>query len=137
VFTAAERAIPHVAEWIDPARSRPIGPVRPGAGFNNSYRGQVDVTGALGLPGLVAVGDAVCTTTPLAGRGVALALLQAHRLVTLVDAHPGDPEAVALALEEWCTSHIRPWFDDHVYSDADRVRRRRQSTSPGPCRPTW
>ena len=123
VFSAAERMIPHVAEWIDPARSRPIGPVRPGAGFNNSYRGQLDAAGAPALPGLIAVGDAVCTTTPLAGRGVALSLLQAHRLVDLVQTHPGDPAAVALALEDWCTAHIRPWFDDHLYTDADRVRR--------------
>ena len=30
---------------------------------------------------MISVGDAVCTTTPLAGRGVTLALMQARALV--------------------------------------------------------
>ena len=73
------RAIPQLAEWIDPARSQPITPVLPGGRMYNSYRGQLDGSGKPVLPGLISVGDAVCTTTPLAGRGVTLALMQARR----------------------------------------------------------
>lgn len=123
VFRAAERAIPHLAAWTDPERSRPISPVYPGAGLRNSYRGQLDSAGRVAVPGLVAVGDAVCTTTPLAGRGVALSLLQARELLAQVEAHPADPEAVALALEDYDAKRIRPWFDDHLHGDADRIRR--------------
>ena len=81
VYEAAVRSIPLLADWIDPDRARPLTPVLPGGRLYNSYRGQLDDGGRPELPGLVAVGDAVCTTTPLAGRGVALAFLQAQALV--------------------------------------------------------
>lgn len=121
VFAAAERAIPHVAEWTDPVRAEPIGPVRSGAGMRNAYQGQLRAGRA--VPGLVALGDAVCTTTPLAGRGVALSFLQIREFLRLMDRHDADTEAVALALHDWCDREIRPWFSDHVHGDADRVRR--------------
>ena len=28
-----------------------------------------------------------------------------------------------MQFDSWCTDNIRPWFDDHRYTDADRVRR--------------
>ena len=28
-----------------------------------------------------------------------------------------------MQFDSWCSIHIRPWFDDHRYADADRVRR--------------
>jgi 2-polyprenyl-6-methoxyphenol hydroxylase-like FAD-dependent oxidoreductase len=118
-FESAVRAIPQLSEWIEPTRSQPITPVLPGGRLYNSYRGQADPAV---LAGLISVGDAVCTTTPLAGRGVALALLQAGELVrTLEDEH--DIASATMRFDEWCTVHIRPWFDDHRYTDADRVRR--------------
>jgi 2-polyprenyl-6-methoxyphenol hydroxylase-like FAD-dependent oxidoreductase len=116
VFEVAVRAVPQLSEWIEPTRSRPITPALPGGRLYNTYRGQAV------LPGLIAVGDAVCTTTPLAGRGVALALMQAGELVRILD----DEREIASAttqFDQWCTDHIRPWFDDHRYTDADRVRR--------------
>jgi hypothetical protein len=71
---------------------------------------------------MIAVGDAVCTTTPLAGRGVSLALLQAQLLVRILD-DERDIDCATIRFDQWCTDHIRPWFDDHRYVDADRVRR--------------
>jgi hypothetical protein len=71
---------------------------------------------------MISVGDAVCTTTPLAGRGVALALLQAGELVRILD-DEHDIASATIEFDQWCTDHIRPWFDDHRYTDADRVRR--------------
>ena len=88
VFESAVRAIPQLAEWIDPARSQPITPVLPGGRMYNSYRGQLDGSGRPVLPGLISVGDAVCTTTPLAGRGVTLALMQARELIRNLDSAP-------------------------------------------------
>jgi 2-polyprenyl-6-methoxyphenol hydroxylase-like FAD-dependent oxidoreductase len=116
VFEAAARAVPQLSEWIEPTRSRPITPVLPGGRLYNTYRGQA------GPAGLISVGDAVCTTTPLAGRGVALALLQAGELVRILD-DEHDIASATTRFDQWCTDHIKPWFDDHRYADADRVRR--------------
>jgi hypothetical protein len=97
--------------------------VLPGGRLYNTYRGQLDAAGAVPVPGLVFVGDQVCTTNPAAGRGVALSLLQARRLVELLDEHGADHEATTRAFDAWCTAAIRPWFDDHVACDTDLTRR--------------
>jgi 2-polyprenyl-6-methoxyphenol hydroxylase-like FAD-dependent oxidoreductase len=123
VFEAVAAAIPGLAEWIDPGRGTPITPVLPGARLHNTYRGQTGEDGRVPLPGLVHLGDAVCTTNPTAGRGIALALRQSRSLVRLLGAHPGDVEAATLAFDAWCAEHVRPWYDDHVYWDADLLRR--------------
>ena len=123
VFAGAVRAIPKLSEWIDPTRSQPITPVLPGGRLYNSYRGQLDDSGRPVLPRLISVGDAVCTTTPLAGRGVTLALLQARELIRTLDEEPHDIETATMQFDRWCLTHIRPWFEDHRYADADRVRR--------------
>jgi 2-polyprenyl-6-methoxyphenol hydroxylase-like FAD-dependent oxidoreductase len=122
-FEAACRAIPALATWTDPDRSEPITPVLPGGRLTNSYQGQRDANGRIALDGLIFVGDAVCTTTPTAGRGVATSLMQAARLLELLDEHPQDLTTCALVLEDWCDSHIQPWFEDHVAMDADQVHR--------------
>lgn len=122
-FDAAVRAIPKLAEWIDCARAQPISRALPGGRLYNTYRGQLDTMGAPVLPGLISVGDSVCTTTPLAGRGVALALMQAHELVGILDRRYPDIDTATTDFDHWCHQHIRPWFDDHRYADADRVRR--------------
>ncbi|MEV6495157.1 FAD-dependent oxidoreductase, partial [Actinoplanes sp. NPDC051633] len=122
-FEAAARAIPALADWVTAERSRPITPVLPGGRLHNTYRGQLDAEGRVGLPGLLHVGDSVCTTNPTAGRGIAIALRQAARLVRFLDEHPGDPAAAALAFDDWCTEQVRPWYADHVYWDADILRR--------------
>jgi 2-polyprenyl-6-methoxyphenol hydroxylase-like FAD-dependent oxidoreductase len=122
VFEAAVGAIPLLAEWIQPEVATPISPVLPGGQLYNSYRRQVE-EGRPVSPGLIAVGDAVCTTTPLAGRGVALAFQQARFLVEAVAAHRGDVDAAAVAFDTWCGERIRPWFEDHVRCDDDRMRR--------------
>lgn len=121
VFEAAVRTIPGLAEWID--RAHPITPVLPGGRLHNSYRRQVGDDGRPVVPGLIAVGDAVCTTSPLAGRGVTLAFRQAQALVELLHRHSHDAAAVAVEFDAWCRDHIHPWFLDHVHSDGDRLRR--------------
>jgi hypothetical protein len=123
VFEGAVKAIPRIAEWTDPRRARPIAPVLPGGKLYNSYRGQVDSEGRLVAPGMISVGDAVCTTTPLAGRGVALALAQAGALLGACDEHGRDTDSATMQFDHWCTENIRPWFDDHRLTDADRLRR--------------
>ena len=123
VFDAAVRAIPQLSEWIDPQRARPITPVLPGGRLYNSYCGQLGDAGGLATPGMISVGDAVCTTTPLAGRGVTLALRQSQALLGALDRNGSDVDSAARQFDEWCTERIRPWFEDHRHADADRLRR--------------
>lgn len=122
-FDNAVRAVPLLREWIDSSRAQPISHALPGGRLYNSYRGQLDATGRPVLPGLISVGDAVCTTTPLAGRGVTLALLQAQELVRILEVHDTDISTATTQFDHWCLRNIRPWFDDHRHTDADRMRR--------------
>jgi hypothetical protein len=122
-FEAVVRSIPQLAAWIDPIRSRPLTPVLPGGRLYNSYRGQLGATGRPALPGLISVGDAVCTTTPLAGRGVTLGFMQACALVGCLDRWGRDIESATTEFDRWCTDNIRPWFTDHLSTDSDRLRR--------------
>lgn len=122
-FDAVAAAVPLLAEWTDPGRARPLTPVLPGGRLRNLYCGQLDAAGRVPLPGLVVAGDAVCTTNPAAGRGVALSLLQVRRLLALLEEHPGDVESATRALDAWCDAAVRPWFDDHVECDAARTAR--------------
>lgn len=115
-FEAACSAIPALAGWTDPTRSTPTSDVMVGGALRNVYRSQ------LHLPGLVTVGDAVATTTPTRGRGVAMAFLQVEALIRLLDAG-ADPLTVAEPFDRWCEEHIEPWVADHVAIDGGMVRR--------------
>jgi hypothetical protein len=115
-FDAACAAIPALAEWTDPVRSVPTSDVLVGGALRNAYRSQ-----AL-LPGLVTVGDAVATTTPTRGRGVAMACLQVGALLKLLDAGT-DPVTLAGPFDAWCDENIRPWVADHIAIDGGMVRR--------------
>ena len=122
-FDAATRAVPALAAWTDPGRSRPITPVLPGGRLYNSYQGQLNGAGRVALDGLIYAGDSVCTTNPAAGRGVTTSLQQARQLIGLLGEHGRDFTSCSLAFDHWCAGHIKPWFDDHVYWDADLIRR--------------
>jgi 2-polyprenyl-6-methoxyphenol hydroxylase-like FAD-dependent oxidoreductase len=121
VFQMAAGAIPNLAPWTDPARFVPISDVRSGSNLANLYRGQRTQTG-IALPGMLFVGDAVCSTNPAAGRGVALGMQQARQMVHLLEDRT-DLAEVATELDEWCETNIRPWFDDHVHWDITELAR--------------
>lgn len=123
VYEAAVRDIPMLADWIEGDRAQPLTPVLPGGRLYNSYRRQLGDDGSPVVPGLIAVGDSVCTTTPLAGRGVSLAYLQAQTLVRCLSKHAGDHVSATVEFDGWCQAHVRPWFLDHVHCDGDRLRR--------------
>ena len=131
-FDAAVRAIPGLAEWTDPERSRPLTDVLPGGTLVNAYRGQRGPDGELALAGLVFVGDAVCTTTPNFGRGLATTMLQVDELLRLLDATMDVTERSATtsrltdmgeAFHAWTEANMRPWVQDHAIMD-DALRRR-------------
>jgi 2-polyprenyl-6-methoxyphenol hydroxylase-like FAD-dependent oxidoreductase len=121
-FDAACAAIPGLAEWTDPERARPVTRVLPGGALHNVYRGQRGIGSASGLPGLVSVGDAVATTTPTSGRGLAMTFLQVQRLLALLDAEV-DPALVGEPFDAWCEETMVPWVRDHIRVDGDQVRR--------------
>ena len=122
-FAAAAAAIPTLRAWTDPDCFEPITDVMAGSGLDNAYRRQVDGSGRAPLAGLVLVGDAVCTTNPAAGRGVALGLRQASRLLHLLAQPPSDLRDVTESLDAWCEESIRPWFEDHVWWDRTLLAR--------------
>jgi len=122
-FEAACRAIPGLSDWTDPQRSRPITPVLPGGTLMNYYRSQRGPDGHLALPGLLFVGDAVCTTTPNFGRGITTSLLQAQEALRLIDEDGSDHMALGMRFDAWCEAKMRPWVEDHAYMD-ECLRRR-------------
>jgi 2-polyprenyl-6-methoxyphenol hydroxylase-like FAD-dependent oxidoreductase len=122
-FKAASRAIPSLAAWTEPDRARPISPVLPGGRLYNTYRTQLNDVGQVAANGLIFAGDAVCTTNPAVGRGVATSLMQAQRLLALLDEHRHDFISCSLEFDRWCAENIKPWFSDHVYWDAELIRR--------------
>jgi 2-polyprenyl-6-methoxyphenol hydroxylase-like FAD-dependent oxidoreductase len=121
-FDEVAREIPQLAPWVDASRFEPITDVMVGGALTNSYRGQFDGSGRVPVPGVLFAGDAVCTTNPMAGRGVSLGLRQAQALTGMLAAN-ADPAEAAERFDDWCTGNIRPWFDDHVHWDASLLRR--------------
>ncbi len=115
-FDSACRAIPALAEWTHRDRARPTSSVLVGGALRNVYRRQE------GLPGLVAVGDSVATTTPTRGRGIAMACLQVSALLGLLD-EGADPTTVAEPFGAWCDRAVEPWVADHIAIDGGMVRR--------------
>jgi 2-polyprenyl-6-methoxyphenol hydroxylase-like FAD-dependent oxidoreductase len=121
-FDAACGAIPGLAEWTDQGRARPVTDVLPGGALYNAYRGQRGAGGESALPGLVSIGDAVTTTTPTVGRGLAMTFLQVQQLLALLDSGV-DPTLVAEPFDAWCEKNMLPWVVDHTHMDGDQVRR--------------
>ena len=115
-FDAACQAIPGVAEWTDPGRSQPTSPVLVGGALRNVYRRPATT------PGLVSVGDAVATTTPTRGRGIAMACMQVDALLALLDAG-ARPDEVSGPFAAWCDERVEPWVADHIAIDDGMVRR--------------
>lgn len=121
-FTAAARATPHLAPWLDDAVSTPASPVRAITSPANVLRG---VAGPLQQPvaGLFSVGDAACVTNPLFGRGISLALEHAFRLADLIARMPditvGQRRAAAGLTDEL----FRPWYEHAAAADRTRIAR--------------
>ena len=122
-FEAAAAAIPGLRAWTDPDVSEPVTDVLPGGPLLNVYRGQRGPSGTLALPGLLFVGDSVCTTTPNFGRGLATSLTQVGELLRLVDEHGEDVVAIGDELDAWDEAQMRPWVEDHITMDHALARR--------------
>ncbi|HEY3013804.1 MAG TPA: FAD-dependent oxidoreductase [Nocardioides sp.] len=119
-FDRAVRAIPNTVPWADSDAFEPITPVQVGSNLTNTYRIQGS---ALGLPparGLYFLGDSVCTLNPANGRSLALHIPHAKVFLDNVE---GDETDLSLTLDTWAEDHIRPWWADHLVTDASLLRR--------------
>lgn len=115
-FAAACAAIPGLSTWTDPSVATPTSGVMIGGRLLDVYRPQAR------RPGLVSIGDAVATTAPTAGRGVAMASMQIHAFLELLDTG-NDPTTIAEPFGAWCDTWILPWVEDHLATDAESIRR--------------
>lgn len=125
-FDVMTRALPALAAWVDPAVSEPIGdpehPVRAMGGLINRLRRFV-VDGRPLARGLFVLGDAAYCTNPLYGRGCAQAFLHADLLGEALDAHAGDLDAAAVALDTAARAAIEPFYKASVLADREAVRK--------------
>lgn len=87
-----------VADWVDPANATPINDVAVMSGRRNVRRRYV-VDGEPLVLGLLAVGDALCTTNPAYGWGASMALTYAFAAVDALADHGDDLAALACAYE--------------------------------------
>ncbi len=130
-FERAANAIAPTRPWVAPERSEPITDVHGMASLRNTRRRFVREGRPLAL-GVVAVGDAAIHTNPMYGRGCSFALVHAYLLADALRAHPGDPRALALALDAATEREIVPWYRLAVTQDREATlvaRRAREAAS--------
>ncbi|GAA4790283.1 FAD-dependent oxidoreductase [Actinomycetospora chlora] len=132
VFERTVRTVPYYAAWLDVLD--PISDVAVMGGLHNTFRRLV-VDGRPVATGLLAVGDAVCTTNPTFGRGIGVALRTIGDLAEVLAEHPDDPMAASLAMDRAVVEHVRPWYLDQATSDAARLAVLRHSVLGEPAPP--
>jgi 2-polyprenyl-6-methoxyphenol hydroxylase-like FAD-dependent oxidoreductase len=129
VHMAVARALPEIGDWLDSERASPIGPVAAMGQERNVLRQFVHDGRPIAL-GLHVIGDARCQTNSLYAWGSRTALASAAALTDVLDEHPGDPEAQALAFEQQVAAEIE---GRHQFSLArDRAMRRALGSSEDP-----
>ncbi|MFJ9693245.1 NAD(P)/FAD-dependent oxidoreductase [Kitasatospora sp. NPDC101183] len=121
-FTAAARATPGLAAWLEPGVSSPVSPVRVIAAPPNTLRGAAGPE-QVPVPGLFQVGDAACLTNPLFGRGISLALEHAFRLADLLAERPSIDAGQRLAAARMTYGLFLPWYEQAAASDRLRIAR--------------
>ncbi|MFE4516162.1 FAD-dependent oxidoreductase [Kitasatospora sp. NPDC056783] len=136
-FTAAARLSPYVGAWTDERVSTPLTPVRAITLPPNLLRGGVPADGRPVL-GLFPVGDAVCVTDPIYGRGMSLALAHAFRTADLLDDGAATQADRSEAAARLTGTLLRPWFDQAVHDSLARDRlwqARAEGSAPAPSAP--
>lgn len=119
-FAAAERALPMVREWVDPAVATPLTEARGMARLENK-RVHLIEDGEPIVIGLVAVGDALLHVNPITGRGCTLAWLAAYALADALRENSDDQRQLMFAFESAVERDLQPWFDTQIAQDRDAV----------------
>ena len=105
-FEAAVATMPALDAWTNRETSEPITDVLPMGSLQNTIATAPDEQ--LAVIGLIAVGDAICHTDPVASLGLSFALIHARLLAAAVRDHRDDPAAVAVAFD----ALARPEMDE-------------------------
>ncbi|MFJ2767232.1 FAD-dependent oxidoreductase [Streptomyces sp. NPDC087300] len=124
-FEAAADAVAQFGPWLQPGSSEPIGDVVPMAGLTNTWRELSPET----PDGYLPLGDVLCTTDPILGRGASFALSGAVELSELMGRHKSDLAAVGAGLRAHAEHELRPWYEDGVHDDVERTRSWRATVS--------
>jgi 2-polyprenyl-6-methoxyphenol hydroxylase-like FAD-dependent oxidoreductase len=119
-FDRSAAALPILQGWIDPAVSVPISEVHGMANLRNTRRYLVENGEPLAL-GVVAIGDALIHTNPIAGRGCSLGWVSAFLLAEALRKEPNDPRALMLHLDAEIEREIVPWYEIQLTQDRDAI----------------
>jgi 2-polyprenyl-6-methoxyphenol hydroxylase-like FAD-dependent oxidoreductase len=119
-FERSAAALPILKGWIDPATSEPISEVHGMANLRNLRRFLIRDGEPLAL-GVVALGDALIHTNPIAGRGCSLGWVSAFLLAESLRKEPDDLRALALHLESQVEREIVPWYEIQIQQDRDAI----------------
>jgi 2-polyprenyl-6-methoxyphenol hydroxylase-like FAD-dependent oxidoreductase len=131
-FEEVVRALPATRDWVDEKVSAPISDVHAMANLNNT-RCHFVADGAPLALGVQPIGDALIHTNPLNGRGCTLAFVNAEIVSDALRAHPDDPLAFALAVNEGVEREIVPWYQATLAQDRDATlvtRTQKQGADP-------
>jgi 2-polyprenyl-6-methoxyphenol hydroxylase-like FAD-dependent oxidoreductase len=116
-FDAVMQAIPRTAAWFE--LGEPINDVQVLGRIDNRRRSLVDDKGPV-VSGYVLLGDAAMHTNPVFGRGVSLAFAHAQHLAQTIDQAIVDPEAYAVAFQDWTRKTITVWYSGSVQADMNK-----------------
>jgi flavin-dependent dehydrogenase len=112
------RSHPLVAHWLDGIA---IGEPKMMAGIEDRIRHYCTADGPV-VTGLAAVGDAWACTNPSVGRGASIGIIHAVALRDqLRETSIEDRTAFPTSWFERTEATVRPWYDDTLLSDRDRL----------------
>jgi hypothetical protein len=112
------RTVPTYAAWLEGLD--PISDVFMMGGLNNTLRRLV-IEGAPVAMGIHALGDSVCTTNPILGRGLSFALWEAVTLRDVLKDFAEDWTAQSLAMDAFVGEHIAPFYEEQAAVDSARM----------------
>jgi 2-polyprenyl-6-methoxyphenol hydroxylase-like FAD-dependent oxidoreductase len=115
-FSKLLSACPMHAPILDLA---PISPMLAAAGISDRLR-RIVISTAPVVSGLLTVGDSWACTNPSLGRGITVGLLHALAAAEAVDAHIGDPAALAVEHDRLTRKRVLPWYQ--ATTQVDRMR---------------
>ncbi|WP_328304625.1 FAD-dependent oxidoreductase [Actinomycetospora sp. NBC_00405] len=131
VFDAVLRTVPFLRPWLDVLA--PTTDVAVMGGLHNTLR-RLAVGDRPVATGLIAIGDAVCTTNPTFGRGLSMTLRTVADLADAV-ASSEDPAAQAVAMDRAVEEHVVPFYLDQARADAARLAMLRHTVHEAPPPP--
>lgn len=129
VWEAVASSLRELAPWLDTAHAVPITDVQAMAGHKNVLRRYV-TNGTPSVRGVLAVGDAICTTNPMFGWGASLALTWAFAAVEAIAAYGDDLSALSIAYHNAVKDEAEAHYRASAAEDRIRTYRWRDEDIP-------